>query len=85
MTHSVTPLIQYVSASVSGWRTLDGTEQGVDVEINNANSQATFPRSSCVTRKATLETTFLVEKNLVPINIENILGIYTFFNLLFII
>ena len=81
----MTPLILDVSATATGWRTLDGTEQGVDAEIRIENAQASFHGYSCVTNTGTLETTFLVDDNLVPIKIEKILGIYTLFNLLFVI
>ena len=78
------PLILYVSATASGQCTPDGTEQGVDAEISNDNAQVTFPQSSSVTSMGTLETTFLVDDNLVPIKIEKIPGIYTLFKLFYI-
>ena len=85
VTHSATPLMPNVSAPASGRRTPNGTEQGVNEEISNDNAQAIFPRSSHVIGTCTLQTTFFEDKNLVPIKIEKILGIYTLFNLLFII
>ena len=47
----------------------NGTEQRVDAEISNDNAQASFPRSSHFTSTGTLHTTFLVDENIVPINI----------------
>ena len=85
MTHFVTPLRLYVSAPASGRHMLDHIEQGVDAETSNDNAQARFPESSHVTSTGTLQTTFLVDENHVPINIENIPSIYTFLKLLFII
>ena len=79
------PMIPYVSATTNGRCMPYGIEQGVDVEISNDNAQATFPGSSYVTRMGTLETTFFVDDNIVSINIDKILGIYTLFNLLFVI
>ena len=52
---------------------------------SNVDAEATFPGSSRVTRIGTLETTFLVDENLVPIKIENIPGNYRLLNLVFII
>ena len=78
-------MIPYVSATTNGRCMPYGIEQGVDVEISKDNAQATFPGSSRVTSMGTLETTILVDDNLVPIKIENIPGIYTLFNLLFVI
>ena len=85
VTQSMTHLIPDVSATTSVRRILGGTEQGVDVEISNDNAQAAFPRYSYVSSMGTLETTFLVDDNLVLINMDNISGIYTFFNLFFVI
>jgi hypothetical protein len=48
---------------------VDATETSIDI------AQATFPGSSHVTSMRTLETTFLVDENLVPIKIEKIPGI----------
>ena len=84
-TQSTTPLIPYVSTTTTGRRTPDGTEQGVDANISNDNAQAAFLRSSRVTRMGTLETTFFMDENRVPIKIEEISSIYTLFNLLFVI
>ena len=78
-------LILDVSATASGQCMPHGIEWGADTEIINDNSQATFPGSSRVTSMGTLETTFFVDKNIVPIQIENIPCIYTLLNLLFVI
>ena len=70
-----------MSATASGQRRLDGTEQGVNAEISNDNVQVAFPGSSYVSNMSTPETTFFVDDNIVPTKIENIPGIYTLFNL----
>ena len=51
----------------------------------NVDAEVAFPGSSRVTSTGSVVTTFLVNKELVPIKIENILGNYTLFNLVFII
>ena len=51
----------------------------------NVDAEATFPGSSRVTSMGSIVTTFLVNEELVPINIEKILGNYTLFKLVFII
>ena len=53
-THSITPMIPYVSAPASFQHIPDCTEQGVDADISNDNAQAAFPRSSHVTSMGTL-------------------------------
>jgi len=50
-------------------------DQGVDAEEDSIDiTIASFPGSSHVTSTGTLETTFLVDENLVPIKIEKIPG-----------
>ena len=63
--------------------TTDATEEGVDAGLDREVDA--FPRSSHVTGTGSIATTFLVNDELVPINIENILGDYRMFNLVFII
>ena len=82
MCHSATPLRPDVNAPTSDRHTSDHTEKGVDANISNDNAQATFLGSSRVTSIGTLEKTFLVDKNIVPIKAHNIPCIYTLFNLL---
>ena len=68
------------------WCTLDHAEEGVDTNPDsNADDEETFPGSSCVTSMVSIETTFLVNKELIPIKIEKISGNYRLFNLVFII
>ena len=82
----MTPLRPDVRAPSSGWRTLDHAEEGVDVEpSSNVDAKAAFPGSSHVTSTGSIETTFLVVEELIPIKIEKILGNYRLFNLVFII
>ena len=64
----------------------DAVEEWVDVGLNtNDDAEATFPGSSRVTSTGSIVTTFLVNDELVPINIENIPCDYRLFNLVFII
>ena len=85
-TCSMTPLRPAISAPASDWRTPDHAKEGVDVEHASIDIvEATFPESSCVTSTGSIETTFLVNKELVPIKIENILCNCILFNLVFII
>ena len=51
----------------------------------NADVEEAFLRSSHVTSTSSIVTTFLVNDELVPINIEKIPGDYRLFNLFFII
>ena len=71
------------TAPSSGRSTSDraNQDQGVDAEEDSIDiTIASFPRSSHVTSTGTLETTFLVDENLVPIKIEKIPGtIYKMF------
>ena len=63
-------------ASSGGCR-LDRVDQnqGVDAEDDNIDIfVASFPGSSCVTSTGTVEATFLVDENLLPIKIEKIPG-----------
>ena len=52
---------------------------------SNVDVEATLHGSSCVTSMGSIETTFLVNEELIPINIEKIPGNYRLFNLVFII
>ena len=74
-----------MSAPAIGRHMPDRTKQGVNPKTSNDNAQVAFLGSSCVTRTSTLEETFLVDKNLVPIKIEKMPSIYTLFILLFTI
>ena len=52
----------------------------------NTDVEAAFPGSSCLTSTGSIMATFLVNEELVPIKIENILGDYrivqfSFYNL----
>ena len=60
----------------------EGVEAGSDTKDD---AEATFLGSSRVTSMASIVTTFLVNEELIPINIEKILGNYRLFNLVFII
>jgi hypothetical protein len=55
---------------------MDRPQEGVDTEspINFDVEEATFPGSSRVKSTGTLETTFLVDEDLVPIKIPTIPG-----------
>ena len=57
-------------------------EAGFDT---NVDVEATFPGSSHVTSTGTIETTILVNEELVPINIEKIPCNYTLFKLVSIV
>ena len=85
-THSATPPRPAKSASVADQRTPDRAEEGVDAEPDsNDDVEAAFPGYSHVTSTSSIETSFLVKKELVPIELEKIPGNYTLFNLVFII
>ena len=60
----------------------EGVEAGFDT---NVDVEATFPGSSYVTRTSSMVCTFLVNEELVPINIERIPGHYRLFILFSII
>ena len=82
----MTPPRPEESAVVADRSTPDRADEGVDVDpISNVDVEATFPGSSHVTSMGSIETTFLVNADLIPINIENIQGNYTLFKLFFII
>ena len=82
----MTPLRPTEGAADTDRCTKDRTEEGVEVGYEtNADVEATFPRSSHVTSTSSIETTFFMNEELVSTNIENILGNYTLFNLVFII
>ena len=51
----------------------------------NVDVEAAFPRSSHFTSTSSIVTTLLVNDELLPIKIENILSNYRLFNLVFII
>ena len=75
-----------MSALASDQHTLDRAEDGVDVEHASIDIvEATFLGSSRVTSAGTIQTTFLVDEELVPIKIEKIPGNYTLFKLVFVI
>ena len=86
VTHSATPPRPTVSAPTNDQCTPDRTKEGVDAEPASIDIvEATFPRYSCVTSTGTIQTTFWVEKELVPIKIEKIPGNYSLLKLVFII
>ena len=57
----------------------EGVDAGLDRDVD------AFPRSSCVTSTGSIQCTFLVNEELVPIKIERIHSDYRLFNLVFII
>ena len=59
--------------------TIDAAEEGVDAWIDK--DVEAFPRSSLVTSTGSIKCTFLVNEELVPINIERIPCHYRLFNL----
>ena len=63
--------------------TIDAAEEGVDVGLDRDVEE--FLGSSHVTRTGSIVCTFLVNEELVPINIERIPSHYILFNLVFII
>ena len=63
--------------------TTDVVEEGVDAGIDR--DVEAFPRYSHVTSTGSIKCTFLVNEELVPINIERIPGHYRLFKLFFII
>ena len=63
--------------------TTDVAEEGVDVELDREVDA--FPGSPHVTSTSSVVTTFLVNKELVPIKIEKIPSDYRLFNLVLII
>ena len=66
--------------------TMSPTEEGVDAGFDtNVDAEVAFPRSYRVTSTGSIVTTFLVNDEIVPINIENIPGDYRLLNLVFII
>ena len=66
--------------------TTDPAEEGVAEGLyTNVDAEAPFTRSSHVTSTGSIVTTFLVNEELVPRKIENSLGNYRLFNLVFII
>jgi hypothetical protein len=71
------PGVDVTGAPSSGRPTPDPAEHGhgLDEEPDIDIGQVAFPRSTHVAITRTLETTFLVDENLVPINIEKILGV----------
>ena len=86
VTHSVTPPRPTKNALTGDQRTPDHAEEGVDAETPSIyDVEAAFSGSSHVTRTGTIETTFLVNEELVPINIEKTPDNYILFKLVFII
>ena len=63
--------------------TTDVAEEGVDVGLDR--DVDAFPGSSRVTSTGSIQCTFLLNEELVPIKIERIPGHYRLFNLVFII
>ena len=78
-----TPLRVAEGAADVATPTTDAAEEGVDVGIDG--DVESFPRSSRVTSTGSIKCTFLVNEELLPINIERIPGHYRLFNLFFII
>jgi hypothetical protein len=77
-THSRTPQREDVGAPSTARCMTDHAEQGQGVDASESSidiAQATFPGSSHVISMGTIQTTFLVDENLVPIKIEKIPGI----------
>ena len=85
-TFSVTPSRPAKGAFDDDRTTIDHAEEGVEAESNtSADAEATFLGYSRVTNTGLIVTTFLVNEELVPINIEKIPGNHRLFNLVFII
>ena len=85
-TCSYTPLRPEEGATDADQRTTDRAEEGVEAGFDtNADAEATSLGSFRVTSTGSIVTTFLVNDELVPINIEKIPGNYKLFNLVFII
>jgi len=75
------PGVGVTGAPSSGRPMPDPAEHGhgLDEEPDIDIGQVAFPRSTHVAITGTLETSFLVDKNLVPIKIEKIPGIWKMF------
>ena len=71
----MTPLMPTEGAVDVDQPTIDDAEEGVDA----------FRGSSCVTRTGSIVCTFLVNEEMVPMNIERITGHYRLFDLVFIV
>ena len=82
-TCSTTPLREIEDEADAFPPTTDVAEEGVDAGLDR--DVDAFPRSSHVTSIGSIVCTFLVNEELVPINIERILGHYRLFNFVFII
>ena len=82
-TCSATPTREAKGAADVAPPTTDATEEGVDAGLDR--DVEAFPRYSYVTSTGLVNFTFLVNEELVPINIYRILGHYRLFNLVFII
>ena len=81
-TRSVTTLRPTEGTADADWPTTNPTEEVVDTFFDtNADVEEAFLVSSHVTRTSSIVTTFLVDKKLVPIKIENIPGDYRLFYL----
>ena len=76
-----------MSALASDRCTPDHVEERVDAEHASIDIvEATFPGSSHATSMSTIQTTFLVDEDLIPIKIERIpCNYYALFKLVFII
>ena len=82
-TRSATPPRAAEAAADATPPTTDDAEEGVDEGLDR--DVDAFPGSSHVTSTGSIVCTFLVNEELVPINIERIPGHYRLFNLVFII
>ena len=82
-TCSLTPPREAEGAADATPPTTDDAEEGVDAGLDR--DVEAFPGSSCVTSIGSIVCTFLVNGELVPINIERIPSHYRLFNLFFII
>ena len=85
-TCSTTPLRPAKGATNAGQCTTNRVEERVEAGSDtNVDVEAAFPGSSRVTRTGSIVKTFLVNDDLIPINIEKIPGNYRLFKLVFII
>ena len=82
-THSTTPSRAVEGEADGAPPTTDVVEEGVDAGLDR--DVEAFLGSSRVTSTGSIKCTFLVNEELLPINIERILGHCRLFNLFFII
>ena len=82
-TRSATPPRPTKGAADADRPTTNAAEEGVDAGLDREVDA--FPGSSRVTSTGSIGCTFLVNGELVPIKIEQILGDYRLFNLVFLI